>query len=238
MNRTDINNFLTNPKLVDDTTSNELRRLIEIYPYCEILYWIYLRSLYIKDDATFDDELLKYGMHISNRRLFFNYLTTDNSQTNETQTNNKQTDIETNNTPNSSLLIPHLSTPDYFVLEQNQAHKQSLQQLAEQLKKARLARQTQNSTIKTENNESSETIDTTEQNNPINKENNTTQKPNTPPQKQQITEDDAKKLIKEQKYLEAIEILRAISLNNPKKSANFALQIKFLETIINNHNKN
>ena len=86
MNRTDINNFLTNPKLVDDTTSNELRRLIEIYPYCEILYWIYLRSLYIKDDATFDDELLKYGMHISNRRLFFNYLTTDNSQTNETQT--------------------------------------------------------------------------------------------------------------------------------------------------------
>jgi hypothetical protein len=238
MNRTDINKFLTNPKLVDDTTSNELRRLIEIYPYCEVLYWIYLRSLYIKDDATFDDELLKYGMHISNRRLFFNYLTTDNSQTNETQTNNKQTDIETNNTPNSSLLIPHLSTPDYFALEQNQAHKQSLQQLAEQLKKARLARQTQNSTIKTENNESNETIDTTKQNNPINKENNTTQKPNTPPQKQQITEDDAKKLIKEQKYLEAIEILRAISLNNPKKSANFALQIKFLETIINNHNKN
>ena len=54
----------------------------------------------------------------------------------------------------------------------------------------------------------------------------------------EITEEYAKKLIKEQKYLEAIEILRAISLNNPKKSANFALQIKFLETIINNHNKN
>ena len=54
----------------------------------------------------------------------------------------------------------------------------------------------------------------------------------------QKTEEDARKLIKEQKYLEAIEILRAISLNNPKKSANFALQIKFLETIINNHNKN
>ena len=53
-----------------------------------------------------------------------------------------------------------------------------------------------------------------------------------------ISEENAKKLIKEQKYLEAIEILRAISLNNPKKSANFALQIKFLETIINNHNKN
>ena len=50
-------------------------------------------------------------------------------------------------------------------------------------------------------------------------------------------EENAKKLIKEQKYSEAIEILRAISLNNPKKSANFALQIKFLETIINNHNK-
>ena len=54
---------------------------------------------------------------------------------------------------------------------------------------------------------------------------------------QERAEENAKKLIKEQKYSEAIEILRAISLNNPKKSANFALQIKFLETIINNHNK-
>ena len=242
MNRSDINKYLTDPNLVEHTTSDDLRRLIDIYPYCEALYWIYLRSLYIKDDAIFDDELMKYGLHISNRKLFYNYLTYE---------------LTTNSTPNQDsqlpIINPQLSTPDYFALEQNQAQKQSLQQLAEQLKKARLTRQQQN----TENNNTTHlTLNKT-----TNPDNNPQPKPNTsnlPPNPTHTTqkaiktpkiekdkqtldsdlsEEKAKKLIKEQKYLEAIEILRAISLNNPKKSANFALQIKFLETIINNHNK-
>ena len=242
MNRSDINKYLTDPNLVEHTTSDDLRRLIDIYPYCEALYWIYLRSLYIKDDAIFDDELMKYGLHISNRKLFYNYLTYE---------------LTTNSTPNQDsqlpIINPQLSTPDYFALEQNQAQKQSLQQLAEQLKKARLTRQQQN----TENKNTTHlTLNktTNPDNNPQPKPNpsnlppnptHTTPKANKTPKIEKdkqtldsdLSEEKAKKLIKEQKYLEAIEILRAISLNNPKKSANFALQIKFLETIINNHNK-
>ena len=214
MNRTDINKYLTNPELISEASKEELHRLVETYPYCEALHWIYLRALYIADDAMFEEELLLHGMHISNRRLFYNYLTFEN-QSEEVQNLPKETE--------QAIILP-VQTPDYFALEQNQAQKQSLQQLAEQLKKARLARQN-----KEANNKPQET------NNQLNTTIITSQKETTTPQK---NEDDAKKLIKEQKYLEAIEILRAISLNNPKKSANFALQIKFLETIINNHNKN
>jgi hypothetical protein len=213
MNRTDINKYLTNPELISEASKEELHRLVETYPYCEALHWIYLRALYIVDDAMFEEELLLHGMHISNRRLFYNYLTFEN-QSEEVQNLPKETE--------QAIILP-VQTPDYFALEQNQAQKQSLQQLAEQLKKARLARQN-----KEANNKPQET------NNQLNTTIITSQKETTTPQK---NEDDAKKLIKEQKYLEAIEILRAISLNNPKKSANFALQIKFLETIINNHNK-
>jgi hypothetical protein len=213
MNRTDINKYLTNPELISEASKEELHRLVETYPYCEALHWIYLRALYIVDDAMFEEELLLHGMHISNRRLFYNYLTFEN-QSEEVQNLPKETE--------QAIILP-VQTPDYFALEQNQAQKQSLQQLAEQLKKARLARQN-----KKANNKPQET------NNQLNTTIITSQKETTTPQK---NEDDAKKLIKEQKYLEAIEILRAISLNNPKKSANFALQIKFLETIINNHNK-
>ncbi len=220
MNRTEITKYLTNPELVANASSNELHHLVEIYPYCESLHWIYLRSLYINDDAIFENELMKYGMHISNRHLFYKYLTN-----NETTTNNEQITIETKNTHNSSLIIPNLSTPDYFTLEQNLEQKQSLQQLAALLKTARLARQTtQNKKEETQNTPNKTNYYPT----------NTT---NTPQISTKFTEENAKKLIKEQKYSEAIEILRAISLNNPKKSANFALQIKFLETIINNHNK-
>ena len=226
MNRAEITQYLTNPKLVANASSGELRHLVEIYPYCESLHWIYLRSLYINDDAIFEDELMKYGMHISNRRLFYNYLITNDTPTNET------TDNEITNSQ-FSILNSQLATPDYFTLEQNPEQKQSLQQLAAQLKAARLARQNRHETQDARR-EMQETSDKSES--PTNPT-GLTSPTNNSQFSEEFTEENAKKLIREQKYSEAIEILRAISLNNPKKSANFALQIKFLETIINNHNK-
>ena len=228
MNRTEINKYLNDPEIVANASSEELRRLIEAYPYCEVIYWIYLRLLYIQDDAIFEDELMKYGLHISNRKLFYNYLTYESTTSNSA----------TNEDSQLATLNPQLSTPDYFSLEQNQEQKQTLQQLAAQLKAARLARQKQSKEYRVQSTEDRvkmtddrvkiADIQTTE---------TTTIEKKKEVEMPQKTEEDAKKLIKEQKYLEAIEILRAISLNNPKKSANFALQIKFLETIINNHNK-
>ena len=217
MNRTDINVYLTNPELVVNASREDLRRLVETYPYCEALHWIYLRALYIADDAMFEEELMLHGMHISNRRLFYNYLTYQN----ETDLNSPP--VLGGEDSQLSILNSQLSTPDYFTLEQNQAQKQSLQQLAAQLKAARLARQKQKNEELRKKKEELKKIEVADE--------------QIPEIKPLQTEEEAKKLIKEQKYLEAIEILRAISLNNPKKSANFAIQIKFLETIINNHNK-
>lgn len=48
----------------------------------------------------------------------------------------------------------------------------------------------------------------------------------------EFTEENAKKLIKEHKYAQAIAILHVLDLNNPKKSSYFADQIRFLEKII------
>ncbi len=239
MNRTDINRYLTNPELVANASSEELRHLTEIYPYCEALHWIFLRSLYINDDATFDDELMKHGMHISNRRLFYNYLTVETQYIASQKTNNTS-QVETQ-------YIASLPTTDYFALDDNPEQKQTLQQLAAQLKAARLARQKQSTQSRDAaccvlTSEASKTTDIHNTDIEIQHTSSSPKQPITilsqPIEEPQITEEYAKKLIKEQKYLEAIEILRAISLNNPKKSANFALQIKFLETIINNHNKN
>ena len=245
MNRTDINKYLTNPELISEASKEELHRLVETYPYCEALHWIYLRALYIADDAMFEEELMLHGMHISNRCLFYNYLTY------QEETDLNAPPILGGGDSQFSILNSQLSTPDYFALEQNQAQKQSLQQLAAQLKAARLARQanthqkTQDTKYEiqdTTNNCSSvlggqaeTTVLSRMAKNGEEEQDLSTLNSQLSTEK---TEENAKKLIKEQKYLEAIEILRAISLNNPKKSANFALQIKFLETIINNHNKN
>ena len=53
----------------------------------------------------------------------------------------------------------------------------------------------------------------------------------------EISEINAKKLIAERKYKDAIEILRCLNLNNPKKSVYFADQIRFLEKVIENSKK-
>jgi len=57
------------------------------------------------------------------------------------------------------------------------------------------------------------------------------------PTDKEISESNAKKLIREHKYTEAIEILTALNLNNPKKSVYFADQIRFLEKVIANSKK-
>ena len=54
------------------------------------------------------------------------------------------------------------------------------------------------------------------------------------PVKSETPETLVKKLIAERKYSEAIEILRSLNLNNPKKSVYFADQIRFLEKVILN----
>lgn len=240
MNRTDINRYLTNPELVANASSEELRRLVETYPYCETLHWIYLRALYVADDAMFEEELMLHGMHISNRRLFYNYLTVETQYIASPHSKEAPNKVETQ-------YIASLPTTDYFALDDNPEQKQTLQQLAAQLKAARLARQKQSTQSRDAAScvQTSEASKTTDIHNTDIETQHTSSSPkqpitipSQPIEEPQITEEYAKKLIKEQKYLEAIEILRAISLNNPKKNANFALQIKFLETIINNHNKN
>ena len=240
MNRTDINRYLTNPELVANASSEELRRLVETYPYCETLHWIYLRALYVADDAMFEEELMLHGMHISNRRLFYNYLTVETQYIASPHSKEAPNKVETQ-------YIASLPTTDYFALDDNPEQKQTLQQLAAQLKAARLARQKQSTQSRDAAScvQTSEASKTTDIHNTDIETQHTSSSPkqpitipSQPIEEPQITEEYAKKLIKEQKYLEAIEILRPISLNNPKKNANFALQIKFLETIINNHNKN
>ena len=52
---------------------------------------------------------------------------------------------------------------------------------------------------------------------------------------QGISEEEVKKLRSERKYADAREILEELYLRNPKKSSYFAIQIKFVKTILENN---
>ena len=53
----------------------------------------------------------------------------------------------------------------------------------------------------------------------------------------EISENNAKKMIRERNYKQAISILKELNLSNPKKSVYFADQIRFLEKVIENSKK-
>ena len=106
----------------------ELRSVIELYPYCEILRWIYLRLLYRNNDITFEKELLNQGIYITNRKGLYFFLTDENKP-----------EEESDNTIPTEQLISGMG--DYFSKpEPTEAQRESLQLLAQKLKEARLKR--------------------------------------------------------------------------------------------------
>ena len=132
---------------------------------------------------------------------------------------------------NVDLAFPELAatTGDWFEKEDNlnSSSKDSLLELARKLKASRLAEKEKREAVKEITKAEKETIhNVTEPDTRVILLNNALD--------EHDKELKIKNLISNKKYYEALEILRSINLNESKKSATFAVQIKWLETIINN----
>ena len=218
----DIARYLADPETTKEITTKEIASLIELYPYCEPLHWIYLRSLFMSNDLTFDDALYRHGIYVSDHKSLYYYITYTKPEVTTTE----------HSISDEQLLLS--TSVDYTTVTQNEASVQTLQGLAEKLKAARLARQME--IEKAERAERAENLtQTAEKYETQNKQES--EKPTINTTAEYYSEETARKMISDRKYLEAREILRQINLNNPKKSAYFALQIKYIETIINNQHK-
>ena len=108
--------------------------------------------------------------------------------------------------------------------------KQSLKNMAQKLKEAR------NMVVKTEVPKHFKSNEISPERSVL-KENETVIIDYLLPTESVNSENNVKILIAEKKYAEAIEILRTLNLNNPKKSVYFADQIRFLEKVIANSKK-
>lgn len=161
-----------------------LKQLLNRFPYLEMARLVYLRELRKRDKELFNRELESSTVFFSDR--IFAYLFIN----------------EIDNKPNLSHIYDiGIISSDYFALESSNVSKDSLRELANKLKKARLA--------KIAKQLDNEDID---------------------------DEQRVKNLIAERRFFEALKIMRKINLNNSEKSAYFAFQIKYLETILNFRN--
>ena len=210
------------PEKVKPEYNSDLKELVDRYPYFVTTRLLYVKSLQQSHSIHYAANLKVASIYCSSRRWFYYFLHPEKMLSTE---------------PYQRSKIGKTSG-DYFdmitmIESEGGDTKQSLKNLAEKLKSARAMVVAPIVKPVTNSIPDKEVEKTEKEILPV---------INLPEEVQsliiqEISESNAKKLIIAHKYGEAIEILRALNLNNPKKSVYFADQIRFLEKVIANSKK-
>jgi len=219
MTHEDFISFVKQPHLVTGENVSDLKEIVEKYPYFSVARFLFTKSLQVSNNIQFQSTLNTTSVYCSNRRWFYYFIYPEKTISNEPYRYERL----------------KKSSGNYFdlidVIESEGGDtKQSLRNIAEKLKSAR-AMVMQPPEPKIHKPVSIETKINIESPNKAHSDS----KPIAIIAK--YSEENAKKLITERKYSEAIEILKGLNLNNPKKSVYFADQIRFLEKVITNTKK-
>jgi hypothetical protein len=215
--------LVAKPDMVNAAHVGELKEIVEQYPFFAQAHILYAKALQQSNSVLFASKLKSAAIYTSNRGLLYYYMNPE-----------KKIVVEPYRRENKVK-----SAGDYFdminsVESDGGDAKQSLRNLAERLKSARAM------VTPTAKSEPRRIVPDTEAEKieikPLLAENRGPEIQLTA-EINDVSEYNAKKLISERKYTQAIEILKALNLNNPKKSVYFADQIRFLEKIIANSKK-
>ena len=67
-----IAELIKHPERLDRDTLYELRSLLALYPYYQTARLLMLQNLYLLHDPTFDEELRRAAIYVTDRRVLFN----------------------------------------------------------------------------------------------------------------------------------------------------------------------
>lgn len=250
----DINELIKHPEQLDRDTLYELRSLLALHPYFQTARLLLLQNLFLLHDPTFDEELRRAAIYITDRRTIFQLIEAAHYQiTPPVKPANKEQIDETGEASSRTIsLIDNFlesipkedevkegkpqkrrptsadATVDYvaYLLESESYDKQEEEQ-PQMNGQSLIDEFIENDNGKIVLNEIPEFTPQLEggdgNDNAI--ENN------------YFTETLARIYVKQHRYEKALEIIRQLSLNYPKKNAYFADQIRFLEKLIINNNK-
>ena len=68
----DITELIRHPEQMDKETLYDLRSLLALHPYYQTARILLLQNLYLLHDQSFDEELRKAAVYITDRRVLFN----------------------------------------------------------------------------------------------------------------------------------------------------------------------
>ena len=235
---------------MDKETLYDLRSLLALHPYYQTARILLLQNLYLLHDQSFDEELRKAAVYITDRRVLFNIVEAAHYRL-ATSKGNGQTGKEGQGEDRTISLIDNFldsiptdeqqeksrkrkPTPadaaiDYvaYLLEIENEEERSGDSLPKMKGQSLIDDFIQRDGGKITLNE--DTPPESELPHSDNDENNT--------ENGIFTETLAQIYIKQGKYDKALEIIKRLNLIYPKKNRYFADQIRFLEKLIINNNK-
>ena len=252
-----LTELIEHPERMDRDTLYELRSLLALYPYYQTARLLMLQNLYLLHDPTFNDELRRAAIYITDRKVIFKMVEEGHYQLRNIKTErDKKGQALTSEEQDSRTLsliddfldslpkedadggskpkrkpTPADAAVDYVAYllesetdEERQEAMDTPQLIGQDLIDSFIEQDkgkitlNENPTLKPEiEQDATEEAKEGEQG--------------------YFTETLARIYIKQGNYSKALEIIRQISLHNPKKNAYFADQIRFLEKLIINSNK-
>ena len=249
----DLQNLIKHPEMMDKETLYELRSLLALYPYFQTARLLMLQNLYLLHDPTFDEELRRAAIYITDRKVVFNLVEATHyrlSSINQTAQGAKQAPATAGQDSRTATLINQFLDNIPVEKEERKSKRKPTPSDAAVDYVSYLI-ETEGEAFKDEDQpqmRGQNLID-----NFINKEGGNFDLKDVPeflPQLEEneksdenggeegyFTETLARIYIKQGRYSKALEIIKRLNLNYPKKNAYFADQIRFLEKLIINNNK-
>jgi hypothetical protein len=257
----ELSELIKHPERMDRETLYELRSMLALYPYFQTARLLMLQNLFLLHDTSFDEELRRAAIYISDRRVLFrmieaaHYTLTPSSTRKADEEQDKKPENGSAEDRTISLIENFLEsipkeTPDKEEQQETKPKRKptpadaAVDYVAYLLESESADDDTSDvpqligqDLIDTFINNDKGKIVLNEDPEPAPVPENTTSEDEESLDEGYFTETLARIYIKQGRYSKALEIIRRLSLQYPKKNAYFADQIRFLEKLIINNNK-
>ena len=258
----DIVELIEHPERMDRETLYELRSMLALYPYFQTARLLMLQNLYLLHDPSFDQELRRAAIYITDRKVLFQMIEAAHYKLKTIQKEKKEE--ETNRPTSEERDSRTISLIDDFLdslpKEETEEEEPSKKKAKRKPTPADAAVDYVAYLLESESDEDRQQASEVPQligqslidsfiNNDkgkivLNEEptlkpelEDTTSSIQEGVEQGYFTETFARIYIKQGNYSKALEIIQQLSLDNPKKNVYFADQIRFLQKLIINNNK-
>ena len=248
-----LKELIEHPKRMDRDTLYELRELLALYPYFQTARLLLLQNLYLLHDPTFDEELRRAAIYITDRKVIFQMVESAHYELG-TRREKSERQTTTGNKDNRTMTLiddfldtipkdgeetssrgrrptPADAAVDYvaYLLE-----SESEQDGDEAVEAPQLIGQSLIDKFINDENGKIVLSDEPPKGAPVEESSEEEEEMN---EEGVNTETMARIYIKQHNYSKALEIISQLSLDYPKKNIYFADQIRFLKKLIINNNK-